>query len=285
MALRFLAGAASALVLVGMSAWVLPRLSTAGTQTWSGLVFSGVGIGISIAGLLVLAGIALGLSASDIWLWLGALSVAATSAIWRVGSKGDSASPPQRTTAPGRIPSSAVVAAACYAAFGFAYIIPATYLPALARIYVPNPLVFGWIWPLFGIAAACSTVIAATLTARMPARRIWINFQWLLAVGVLAPVVQLSVFTLLISAACAGGSFMVITMAGIREAYRLGRGRETSTIAMMTGSFGIGQIAGPLLVGLFGGSASSFTYPSIAAAAALLVSNVVLLLQRGDELA
>lgn len=276
LALRFLAGAASAFVLVGMSAWVLPRLSTTGTQTWSGVVFSGVGLGISIAGLIVLAGIGLGLSASDIWLWLGALSVAAMTAIWPVGNKGDSASAPQQTMAAGSIPSDAVVAAACYSAFGFAYIIPATYLPALARAYVPSPLVFGWIWPLFGVAAACSTVFAASLTSRMPPRRIWINFQWLLAIGVLAPVVQVSIFTLLISAACAGGSFMVITMAGIREAYRLGKGRETSTIAMMTGSFGVGQIAGPLVVGLFGGSGGSLTYPSVSAAAALFASNLVL---------
>jgi MFS family permease len=172
-----------------------------------------------------------------------------------------------------------MIAAACYSAFGYAYIIPATYLPSLARVYVPDPLVFGWIWPLFGVAAAISTVIAAPMARTVSPRKLWINSQWLLAIGVLVPTLKVSAPFLLLSAGCAGGSFMVITMAGIREAYRLGQGRETVTIAMMTGCFGIGQIVGPLEVGFFEGSTGSIVLPSLAAAAALTLSNVVLYIQ------
>ena len=49
----------------------------------------------------------------------------------------------------------------CYGTFGFAYVIPATFVPAMARELVTDPLVFGWAWPVFGIAAALSTLVAA----------------------------------------------------------------------------------------------------------------------------
>ena len=55
LALRFLAGIASAFVLVGTSAWAMPILRHHGKEDWSGHVFSGVGIGIVFAGLFGLA--------------------------------------------------------------------------------------------------------------------------------------------------------------------------------------------------------------------------------------
>lgn len=48
------------------------------------------------------------------------------------------------------------VATVCYGLFGYGYIIPATFLPALARGHIDDPVMFGWIWPLFGTAAALS---------------------------------------------------------------------------------------------------------------------------------
>src|ERR1700688_350819 len=59
--LRFLAGVASAFVLVGTSAWAMPILARHGREEWSGHVFSGVGIGIAVAGLFGLA------AAIDAW--------------------------------------------------------------------------------------------------------------------------------------------------------------------------------------------------------------------------
>jgi MFS family permease len=57
--LRFLAGAASAFVLVGVSAWAMPILAHLQKGALSGSVFSGVGIGICFAGLVSLvAGVA-----------------------------------------------------------------------------------------------------------------------------------------------------------------------------------------------------------------------------------
>jgi predicted MFS family arabinose efflux permease len=52
--LRAIPGFASALVLVVVSAWVLPRLAHAAREHLSGIVYAGVGAGIMFAGLACL---------------------------------------------------------------------------------------------------------------------------------------------------------------------------------------------------------------------------------------
>jgi MFS family permease len=109
--------------------------------------------------------------------------------------------------------------------------------------------------------------------------------QWILVTGVLAPVIAVNVATLSIAALCVGGSFMVITMAGIKEAMRLGGAHAARAVGMMTAAFGLGQIAGPLVVGLFAGSSGARAIPSLLAVLALVVSNVVLYLVNDDPIA
>ena len=157
LALRFLAGVASAFVLVGTSAWAMPILKHHGREEWSGHVFAGVGVGIAFAGLFGLfAGVdAWGSRAT--WIALGAVSLLLSALLWR--SLSADAIPATQQAVPRaqtKLPRSALIAAACYATFGFGYIIPATYLPALARGYIDNPALFGLVWPVFGAAAAVS---------------------------------------------------------------------------------------------------------------------------------
>src|SRR5258708_1833684 len=174
------------------------------------------------------------------------------------------------------VPRRAFVAAACYGLFGYGYIIPATFLPALARRYIDNPAAFGWVWPVFGAAAALSTLVAARFGQGLAPWRLWTGAQWVLAAGVLAPVVSLNVATLLTSAVCVGGTFMVITMAGIKEGLRVGGPQASRGVGMMTAAFAVCPIAGPLTLILFAGSSSAFTAASIIAALALVVGNFVL---------
>jgi MFS family permease len=275
-AFRFFAGVASAFVLVGVSAWAMPILARSNKDQWSGFVFAGVGIGIVFAGLV---GLAAGLHAwgsGATWIVMGAAAVALAFFLWwpLAADAVPPRAPASRTWS--GLPRRAYVAAACYGLFGFGYIIPATFLPALARGYIDDPAVFGWVWPVFGAAAALSTLAAARLGRRLTPWRLWAGAQWLLMAGVLAPVVALNVVTLLIAAVCVGGTFMVITMAGIKEVLRVAGARASQGVGMMTAAFAVGQIAGPLTVSLFAGSGSAFAAGSMIAAAALLAGNCVL---------
>jgi hypothetical protein len=106
----------------------------------------------------------------------------------------------------------------CYGAFGFGYIIPGTFLPVMARQAVPDPSVFGWSWPLFGAAAATSPLIAAVWARHVGNRRLWILGHLVMAFGVALPVSWPAIGGIMIAALLVGGTFMVITLAGMQEA-------------------------------------------------------------------
>jgi predicted MFS family arabinose efflux permease len=275
--LRFISGAASAFVLVGTSAWAMPILKSHGREEWSGHVFSGVGIGIAFAGLF---GLAAGIEvwgSRGTWIALGAVAIVLALALWRPLAAESAASATATATGPRTLPRPVIIAAVCYAAFGFGYIIPATFLPALARGYINNPAMFGLVWPVFGAAAALSTFASAWLGRGLAPRQLWMRAKWVLAAGVLAPVLAVNVATLLVSAVCVGGTFMIITMAGIKEALRLGGASAPLAVGVMTAAFAAGQIVGPLTVSLLGRSGHAFALASAIAVAGLVIGNCVLL--------
>jgi MFS family permease len=282
LALRFLSGVASAFVLVGTSAWAMPILSRHGREQWSGHVFSGVGIGIAFAGLFGLAAGVEVWGSRLTWIALGIVAMVLAFALWRPLAVDLAASVTAAAAGPRTLPRPAIIAAVCYAAFGFGYIIPATFLPALARGYIDNPAMFGLVWPVFGVAAALSTLVSAWLGRKLAPRQLWMRAKWVLAAGVLAPALAVNAATLLLSALCVGGTFMIITMAGIKEALRLGGASAPLAVGVMTAAFATGQIVGPLTVSLLGQSGHAFAFASALAAIGLVAANLVLLFLGGE---
>src|SRR6516225_8577462 len=187
LASRFLAGVASAFVLVGTSAWAMPILARHGREEWSGHVFSGVGIGIAFAGLFGLVGGIDDWGSRVIWTVLGLIAVALAALLWRPLAADPVPVVRAAAQTPRALPRRAMISAVCYAAFGFGYIIPATFLPALARGYIDSPAMFGLVWPVFGVAAALSTFAGARLGRALSPRQLWMRAKWVLALGVLAP--------------------------------------------------------------------------------------------------
>jgi MFS family permease len=170
---------------------------------------------------------------------------------------------------------------ACYGCFGFGYIIPATFIPALARAAVPDPHVFGWAWPVFGVAALASTLLAGPWSARIGYRTLWVGAQLAMAAGVALPAVWPGMMAIVVCALCVGGTFMVVTMAGMQEARRVAPEQAAGLMAAMTAAFAGGQILGPVLVSLAAGHARGMELCLLAAAAALAASAA--LLGRGHE--
>jgi predicted MFS family arabinose efflux permease len=275
LAWRLIGGAASAFVLVGVSGWAMPALARHERAHWSGHVFAGVGVGICLAGLV---GLAAGLQhwgSRATWLILGALAGLLAVALWAfVTGETQAANAAALPRTP--LPQGTWPTVICYGVFGYGYIIPATFLPALARHYIDDPAIFGWVWPVFGAAAAASTILISQFGSRHAPRRVWVAGLWVLSAGVLAPVLMVNLFTLCLAALCVGGTFMVITMAGIQEARRIGGAAAPRLVATMTAAFAIGQIVGPVTVPLFAALGGGTALPSIVAALALVASSFVL---------
>jgi MFS family permease len=232
--LRALAGVASAWALVHVSSWALQ-------QAPAGIVFSGVGWGIALAGVVCLALMHAGASASQAWIALGAIALAVTALVWPMVGREQSI----RTTRPDfSWTADRVRLVICYGAYGFGYIIPATFVPAMAKAVIDDPAVFGWAWPLFGATAAVSTLFAAGHGNR----RVWTIAALAMAAGVAAPLVAPGAAGILASALLVGGTFVVITMVGMQEAREVAGANAASLIAAMTAAFAAGQVAGPLVV-------------------------------------
>lgn len=299
MLLRGLAGVASALVFVGVSAWTLAVLPPAERAARAGWIYAGVGLGMALAGMIAMAMATAGHGSVAGWWVLGGLAVLAALGTGRPLSAGTPAAVPvpkpaaaSTVASPGRpavaeAPAGATASrgealrlVTCYGALGFGYIVPATFLPAMARTLIDDPRVFGWMWPVFGLAAAASTVLAATTLRRVPPRRLWAAGQCVMAVGVLAPLLHGGLAALVVSALCVGGTFMVVTMAGMQEARALGGPAAPRWMAAMTAAFATGQLIGPLLVRGASAGRDAISLPSIAAAVLLLVSSAMLLLPR-----
>jgi len=136
----------------------------------------------------------------------------------------------------------------CYGAFGLGYIIPATFLPVMAKQVIADAGWFAWAWPMFGAAATISTALAARLVGRFSHRNLWITGNVAMAIGILVPIALPNMAGIAIAALCVGGTFMVTTMAGIQEARRVAGAHARALIGAMTSAFAVGQIIGPLLV-------------------------------------
>ncbi|WIG57019.1 MAG: putative MFS-type transporter [Rhodanobacteraceae bacterium] len=275
--LRLAAGVASAWVLVHVSAWALDRLHALGRADASGTVYAGVGIGIAGAGLLCIALMAAHADSMRTWQVFGVVSLVFTAATWPV-FRGDAPQTGAAATAmqPLRWNAGRVRVALCYAALGFGYIIPATFLPAMAHRYITNPAVFGLAWPVFGAAAALSTWIAARWLRAIDNRRLWAGAYVLMAIGVGLPVAWPGLTAILVAALLVGGTFMVVTMAGLREAHAVAPESATAFIAAITAAFALLQVLGPLVVSAVAHLRHGFEASLLAATAVLLAAALAL---------
>ncbi len=279
--MRFLAGVASAWVLISISGWTLEKLAGYQRPLLNSTVFAGVGTGIAIAGLLCMALINAGANSSQAWIVLGAFSLAATAVTWRSFEPVALATgQPKAADKTGyRWNADTIRLVVCYGVFGFGYIIPATFLPVMAKKVLADPALFGWSWPIFGLAAALSTLAVAVLIRRVGNRHLWIACHFVMAIGVALPVVWPHVAAIFLAALFVGGTFMVITLTAMQEA-KLVAGSTgnaaTALIAAMTSAFAAGQIIGPLLITYVFKGDAGFSHALLVAAALLAISAVAL---------
>lgn len=270
MLLRTIAGFATAWVLVFASAWSLERLGPLRRPALNSTVFAGYGVGIAAAGALCLVLMSVGSSSAQAWLSLGGVSLVVTAAIWPVFSARHDGSRESRhvTTGGPRWDAESARLVLCYGAFGFGYIVPATFLPVMARHAIADPSIFGWAWPIFGAAAAGSTFVAGLVSTVVSNRRLWSLSHVVMACGVVLPAIWPGIAWVMLSALLVGGTFTVTTMTGFQEARLVGGPNAKSLIGAFASAFAVGQIVA--LVGVSYAAPTNF-------ATALIVASMVLM--------
>jgi MFS family permease len=278
--LRALAGFVSAWVLIFASAWCLAWLTPVSRPILNGTVFAGVGAGIAAAGALCLMLMHMHVGSARTWEVLGVISLVLTACIWPVFGAGAGDGNRQTGKRDAAASGSATIwtgesirLIVCYGIFGFGYIIPATFLPVMAKQAIQDPAIFGWSWPVFGAAALVSTLAAALRPKTTSNRRLWVLCHLVMAVGTALPVFWHGIAAIMLAALLVGGTFMVITMVGMQEAREIAGPNATSLMAAMTASFAAGQIIGPLCVSSIAGAAGGGFGVALLVASFLLVAS------------
>ncbi|MCO5063284.1 MAG: YbfB/YjiJ family MFS transporter [Rhizobiaceae bacterium] len=275
LAIRFLAGVASAFVMVFLSAIVFSHFAAAGRSQLQSVHFGGVGIGIVASSLVMGALIAGGAHWQGGWYSaaiLSAIGLAVVAYIVREGPvshNGGSVEP--------RLPRDPVLVRLIlsYGLFGFGYVVTATFLVTIVRQGDGGRLFESVVWLITGLSIIPSVHLWEKLARRRGAVAVYIAGCLLEAVGVAASVAFGGWIGPLIGGALLGGTFVAITAFGIQAARMRAPQSPRRAFALMTASFGVGQILGPLAAGALAHRTGSFFAPSMLAALVLLVAAAI----------
>jgi MFS family permease len=301
MALRCLAGAASAFALVAVSNQVLERMSAIGAADRTIWLYSGVGLGIVLSAVVVQAVTAAGGGWSQAWTVSAVLSAGFAVVAWRAtgvagvgaasaASSAGAAAPPESMAGAGPAPGSPpapippaagaprayLAAVAAYGLFGLGYVIHATYLPAMVRAAGGSAASAAWIWVLVGVASLPAIALWRAVARRYGTRAAIVGCYAFEGATALVPIFgEGSLVAAAIAAIGLGASFIPVTGLALPFARGLDAARGARAIGVMTAAFGAGQIVGPIaaadLAQRFG-----FGGPSLLSCAVLLAAAVIM---------
>ncbi len=283
---RCVAGIASAVVYVYATGIVLRRLTAVGAPGWSALHYMGIGGGITLSAIVAQAMLDGHGPAGYGWWWLGALAlpaaVCAAAGLAPAGRRGLSASETtaQKTQTEKLPPMGWLVAA--YGLAGFGYIVNMTFLPVMLRGNAGTSTAALTGWLVVGIAAMPATALWIRVGLWRGVYPALIACTLLQALSVALPVLVPGMTAAVVGAAFLGASFMGV--AGLAQwlARVPDPNASARRIGLLTVFYGLGQIAGPLMVAAFNRGAD-FTRPVLLASTALVISAALLEVSRRRE--
>jgi predicted MFS family arabinose efflux permease len=247
LALRAVGGVASAFVMIAVAAFVAEALAPIGETGRIAWMFSGVGFGIALSGVLAefLGG---AVSSSTMWYVAGGLSCLVLPYV--LAEMGDRrlAARPRRTARPRREPRPLAFLPLLvnYTCEGLGYSVFATFIVAIIKARPELAGVGNWTWVIVGLAGVPSMLLWATAAERIGYANALAAAFAVQIVGVLLPAWSDSGVVALIAAVMFGGTFMAITMLTLP----LGRhGAGGRGFALLTAGWGGGQMIGPAVAG------------------------------------
>jgi predicted MFS family arabinose efflux permease len=275
-AVRFIGGAAGAFAVVIATAMTVESATSTGRSGLMALHFAGVGIGIVGSATLVSLLSRHGADWREGWLAGGTLSTSCVAAVVYMTSTRTALRRTTSAALPDMVDGSfwRLIAANGLSAFG--YVTTATFLVAMVRRMPEISHLEGWIWIVFGLAAGPS-ILFWNVVARFTSLPIALGFAYLTeAAGVASSLAESSAIGMVAAAVCVGATFMANTSLGMVAARMLWQGDLRRPVALMTASFGVGQIVGPSLSGYLSDQTGNFVLASLLATCGLLVGALLI---------
>ncbi|KAB2951469.1 MAG: YbfB/YjiJ family MFS transporter [Rhizobiaceae bacterium] len=277
LAVRFLAGVASAFVMVFLSTIVFSHLAAAGRGDLQAVHFAGVALGISVSSLMTGALVIADSQWFAGWIWAAVLSAVGFAAAAVLVDRGPLVQGAAVREPP--LPKSGALnrVIVAYGLFGLGYIVTATFLVAIVRAGDGGRLFESAVWLVTGLAGIPSVYLWGRLARRIGLTAAFAVGCVVEAVGVAASVGLGGHAGPLVGGALLGGTFIAVTAIGLQMGRLLAPAAPRRALALMTVSFGTGQILGPLAAGLLADRTGGYSLPSLAAAAMLLAAALVAL--------
>lgn len=279
-AIRFLAGIASAFVMIFTSAIVLSHGLAAARPWVQSSHFGGVGAGIAISAAMFAMVLLADGGWRMAWFLAAGLAFLGLALVARYLPRDVVRSGPAAKEPPLAWTPALIALTVAYGIFGFGYIVTATFLVAIVRDGGGSSLFEAGVWLFTGLAAAPSVAYWMPAVRRMGLVNVFALGCVVEAVGVAASVLLPLPAGPLIGGALLGGTFIMVTAFGLQAGRQLAGASPRRALALMTAAFGVGQILGPLMAGYLADWTGSYTWASIAATLALLASGAIVLLFR-----
>jgi predicted MFS family arabinose efflux permease len=268
-AIRFVGGAAGAFAIVIATAMTVEASTSTGRSGLMALHFAGVGIGIVASATLVSLLSRHGANWREGWLASGLVSMSCVAAVMRMTSAGAAVRRTAAVALPDKVHGSFWRLVAANGLLAFGYVTTATFLVAMVRKMPEVSYLEGWIWIVFGLATGPSILLWNTV-ARFTSLPTALGLAYLTeAAGVASSLAESSAIGMVAAALCVGVTFMANTSLGMVAARMLWQGDVRRPVALMTASFGVGQIVGPALSGYLWGQTGNFVVASLLATCGL----------------
>lgn len=278
--IRFLAGLASAFVMIFTSAIVLSHGLAAGKPWVQSTHFGGVGVGITVSAIMFGAIILADGGWRSAWIMAAVLAFASLFVVKHYLPRDVVRIGPAKKEPPLTWTPALVALTIAYGVFGFGYIVTATFLVAIVRDGGGTSLFEAGVWLVAGLAAAPSVAYWWPAVRRFGLANVFAVGCLVEALGVAASVLVPLPAGPIIGAVLLGSTFIMVTAFGLQLGRQLAGASPRRALALMTAAFGVGQILGPVVAGYLADWSGSYTWASLAAAAGLLVSGAIVLVFR-----
>jgi predicted MFS family arabinose efflux permease len=273
--IRFLAGLASAFVMVFMASIVFSHINAAGRSDLQAWHFGGVGLGIAVSAAMMAVLVTEHAGWAAGWLWSAAISACGFVLVALLVNEGPLTNGQVAREPALQIDRSLIKVIIAYGLFGFGYVVTATFLVAIVRQGGGSRVFEAMVWMVAGLAGFPSTWLWQKIAARIGLYAAYALACFIEVVGVTASVAIGGRTGPLLGGLLLGGTFIAITAFGLQAARQQAPSAPRRIFALMTAAFGLGQIIGPVAAGFLAQMSGDFFLASITAAIVLVVSGAI----------
>lgn len=269
--LRLVSGVVSAMLFIIVSAEIGEALLRRGYGHLVGALYSGVGAGIALSGLMIPW-----LDHNGQWggAWVGMGVLAGILAvIGIVLTKGKISAP--NTDEHGQFVKKSMLSlwplVIAYFFEGLGYIVTATFIVAIVAVTPGIETHAAYSWVAVGVAAVPSTVLWPLLSRRIGNKKALMAAYLIQASGIFVSMHADSVMEVMFAAITFGGTFMGIVALTLAEGNARMAHDGKRAAAILTASFSVGQILGPILAGFLADMKDGFALPLLLASICVLI--------------